>query len=277
LTESQQLPFWLSPGLLELLLCAVGYPPENRRMLKVFDKDTCLRTRFHLWEDWKKKLLHLTGFTQMEQAASAMAAHAAGEYRTARVVAEIQKDVAVPKMSQPIEPKEPTPSAAVIVSGEVSENACQEPPGQEEERTPPLSRVEQSTPIGPQVRLSVSETDSLEVQPPAEPGASPAGTPSSPPQVPKKGVRPKSIEDLGALPRKKQDLSEYIDAARLTELQLTCFSLRFERGLSIADIARLLGRDRKTIQEHIESAKKRIDVTRMKERFKKRSARSGME
>jgi DNA-binding NarL/FixJ family response regulator len=93
----------------------------------------------------------------------------------------------------------------------------------------------------------------------------------------KKGVRPKSIEDLGTLPRKKQDLSEYIDAARLTELQLTCFSLRLERGLSIADIARLLGRDRKTIQEHIESAKKRIDVTRMKERLKKRSARSGME
>ena len=79
------------------------------------------------------------------------------------------------------------------------------------------------------------------------------------------------------LPRKLHDFSDYTDSADLTDLQDQCFSLKFEYELPVIEIARRLGRDRKTIQEHIDSAKKKIDIARMKHRSQKTRARSGIE
>jgi len=45
--------------LLELLLCAVGSPPEKRKLLTVSQKDSCLSVRRSLWETWRNQLLHM--------------------------------------------------------------------------------------------------------------------------------------------------------------------------------------------------------------------------
>jgi hypothetical protein len=51
---------WQASKLFELLLCAVGSPPENRRHLKVGQKDCCLKVRNEILLSWQKKLLDLT-------------------------------------------------------------------------------------------------------------------------------------------------------------------------------------------------------------------------
>lgn len=74
------------------------------------------------------------------------------------------------------------------------------------------------------------------------------------------------------LPQKKTDLSEYLDGACLTDIQREVISLRLEYALPVAAIARRLGRDRKTIQEHLAAAKKRIDHARaFQDRLAKKS------
>ncbi|PYX70207.1 MAG: hypothetical protein DMG72_19300 [Acidobacteria bacterium] len=57
--------------LLELLLCAVGSPPENRRFLKVGQKDCCLAVRNMIWQRWHDKLHHLP--STIDEAAAAIA------------------------------------------------------------------------------------------------------------------------------------------------------------------------------------------------------------
>lgn len=68
------------------------------------------------------------------------------------------------------------------------------------------------------------------------------------------------------LPPKTSDLSEYFDQAKLTDKQREAISLKFEYDLPVAEIARRLGIGRKTVDEHIEAAKKKIDVARHRQK-----------
>jgi DNA-binding CsgD family transcriptional regulator len=84
----------------------------------------------------------------------------------------------------------------------------------------------------------------------------------------------KQIQDLTALsaaqrqvkpqklPRKKVGMSQYrkfIDKAGITDLQREYFLLKFERGMSVADIARHKGVHHSTVQEHIRRALKKME------------------
>jgi hypothetical protein len=74
-----------------------------------------------------------------------------------------------------------------------------------------------------------------------------------------------------------EGLVRKIDASRymhnLTEKQQLAFSLKYEYGLGLADIASRMGLDRKTAYEHIEAAKKKIDEAQSNERSKARRAK----
>jgi hypothetical protein len=78
------------------------------------------------------------------------------------------------------------------------------------------------------------------------------------------------------LPPKHYDYSNLMDPADLTDLQHECYSLRHEYQLPVVEIARRLGRDRRTIQEHIDSAENKIKIAASKDRAQKRSARFGI-
>jgi DNA-binding CsgD family transcriptional regulator len=69
---------------------------------------------------------------------------------------------------------------------------------------------------------------------------------------------------------RKQDLSRYLDAAKLTDKQYKCASLRWEYGLSVSEIARQLGLHRKTVDQHIESAKTKMRSWGQYEKIKER-------
>jgi DNA-binding NarL/FixJ family response regulator len=68
----------------------------------------------------------------------------------------------------------------------------------------------------------------------------------------------------GKLPPKRRDLTRMFGDAKLTDRQTEIASLAWEYGLSKVQIARRLGRDRKTIDESLASSQKRIDRGRMK-------------
>lgn len=61
------------------------------------------------------------------------------------------------------------------------------------------------------------------------------------------------------LPPKKHDYSEMIDTARLTEKQREVISLRLEYGLGVSEIADRLGISRKTVYEHFDAAKRKLN------------------
>lgn len=88
-------------------------------------------------------------------------------------------------------------------------------------------------------------------------------------------VRQTVLEELPApepLGSKKQDLSRYMDAANLTKPQRECFSLRFEHGLSLTEVARRLKKHRSTVQQHIRAAEIKMETQRAKQRAANRSA-----
>jgi hypothetical protein len=70
--------------LLELLLCAVGSPPEKRNLLKVGQKDCCLTVRLHIFETWYDKLHHLP--PRINAVVAALARHRETETHAARIV-----------------------------------------------------------------------------------------------------------------------------------------------------------------------------------------------
>lgn len=78
------------------------------------------------------------------------------------------------------------------------------------------------------------------------------------------------------LPSKKQDLSEWFADANLTDRQMECSSLYWEFGLSDAEIARRLGITRKTVYEHREAARRKINEARSRDSRAKRRAKSGI-
>jgi len=87
----------------------------------------------------------------------------------------------------------------------------------------------------------------------------------------KESLRGKGTEGLS----RKTDLSRYrhyMDS--LTEKQQLAFSLKHEYGLKPTEIALRMDLDRKTAQEHIEAANRKIDQVLSKEKAKARRAKS---
>jgi hypothetical protein len=115
---------------LELLLCAVGSPPEKRNLLKVSQKDCCLAVRLKVCETWRDKLHHLP--PRIDEAVAALSRFKAMEVRAARIVAGL------PPEPPPPPPRPAPPLAESLASG---------PP----QTTPvPLSAtVPASPPLGP--------------------------------------------------------------------------------------------------------------------------------
>jgi DNA-binding CsgD family transcriptional regulator len=68
------------------------------------------------------------------------------------------------------------------------------------------------------------------------------------------------------LPAKNVDLSRYMDQAQFTDRQRECFSLKFEYDLPVIAIAERLGIHRRTVDEHLEAAKKRMQLTKLKDK-----------
>jgi hypothetical protein len=83
--------------------------------------------------------------------------------------------------------------------------------------------------------------------------------------------------NLPLLPPRIADYSNLMDPAGLTGLQRECFSWRHEYQLPVVEIARRLGRDRKTIPEHLDAAGNKIKSAASKERSGKRLARFGLD
>jgi len=77
-------------GFLNLLLCAVGSPPESRRSLTVDQKECCFGVRSRVYETWHDKLHHLR--PRINEAAAVMASANARERRAARIVAGLPPD-----------------------------------------------------------------------------------------------------------------------------------------------------------------------------------------
>jgi DNA-binding CsgD family transcriptional regulator len=75
------------------------------------------------------------------------------------------------------------------------------------------------------------------------------------------------------LPDKQTDLSNYFDQAQLTERQRECASLKLEYGMTVTDIADRLGITRKTVDEHLEAAERKIEIARARERAAKQKSR----
>jgi DNA-binding CsgD family transcriptional regulator len=76
-------------------------------------------------------------------------------------------------------------------------------------------------------------------------------------------------QPLMPLPTKRQDLSGYFFGAGLTEQQRQCFSLRFEYGLRTTDIAKRMGIHHSTVQQHIQAAKVKVELSRNKGKRRK--------
>jgi DNA-binding CsgD family transcriptional regulator len=75
-------------------------------------------------------------------------------------------------------------------------------------------------------------------------------------------------EKKSPVPAKKVDLSEYLDQADLTDRQRECISLKFEYGLTVTEIAERLGLTRKTVDEHIEAANRKLRLTKIKDKVR---------
>jgi hypothetical protein len=77
--------------------------------------------------------------------------------------------------------------------------------------------------------------------------------------------------DHSKLPPQKQYLSQYF--VGLTPAQREILSLRLEYGLSVNKISHLIGRDRKTIDEHLKAATKKMEYLEQKLLNKKSGAK----
>jgi Sigma-70, region 4 len=88
--------------------------------------------------------------------------------------------------------------------------------------------------------------------------------------VPSGGTEPEGsksrLTGVEGLVGKKIDMSQYMH--KLTDKQQLAFSLKYEYGLGLTEIASRMEVDRKTAYEHIEAAKRKIDQTRSSEKSK---------
>jgi DNA-binding CsgD family transcriptional regulator len=82
------------------------------------------------------------------------------------------------------------------------------------------------------------------------------------PKPPSRNERahPATPKGFDGLCDKKMDLaSKYFDSAGLSQRQYDCLSMKFEYEVPVAEIARRLDLNRKTVQEHIDAGKKRLN------------------
>jgi predicted DNA-binding protein YlxM (UPF0122 family) len=87
------------------------------------------------------------------------------------------------------------------------------------------------------------------------------------------GDAPKGFDRIG---RKESDLSQYFDAADLTERQRECASMKYEYGLALAEIASRLNAHHSTIQEALKAVEKRLQRDeKFKQALKRRAAHRG--
>ena len=107
--------------LFELLLCAVGSPPENRRQLRVDQKSCCLQVRTRIYDAWYAKLNHVP--SKMDEAAAVMARANAVERRAARIAAGLP-----PEPLPSTDPRNtPAAMSPVPIAIQASEGAIQSP------------------------------------------------------------------------------------------------------------------------------------------------------
>jgi DNA-binding CsgD family transcriptional regulator len=79
---------------------------------------------------------------------------------------------------------------------------------------------------------------------------------------------------LADLPPRQGDFSRYIDNANLTQRQRECVSFEWEYGLNNTQIARRLGLNRSTVQEHLSRARSKMERAKAKERAARTRART---
>ena len=93
--------------------------------------------------------------------------------------------------------------------------------------------------------------------------------------APENGIAESSMQPEQRLRKRarKMDLSNYLDAAGLTERQYQCASLHWEYGVSKARIARELGIDRSTVQEHINFAHSKFKSSKAGENLRRKLAK----
>ena len=77
-------------GFLNLLLCAVGSPPERRPSLTVNQRECCFGVRSKVYETWHDKLHHLP--PRINEAVAAMASFNARQRRASRIAAGLPPD-----------------------------------------------------------------------------------------------------------------------------------------------------------------------------------------
>jgi hypothetical protein len=161
-------------GFLNLLLCAVGSPPEKRPSLKVGQKQCCFDVRAKVYQTWYDKLHHLP--PRMNEAVAALARFNAMERRAASIVRGLPPDDPPPPPSIPAhplaQPEESLPPRAFNSNP----------------KTPP-STIEPATDIGPALS---NETEGTIVS--ASPPLSPAQ------EVPEKEARGVSGVDMPTQP-----------------------------------------------------------------------------
>lgn len=80
------------------------------------------------------------------------------------------------------------------------------------------------------------------------------------------------LKGTEGLASKKADLSQYMD--KLTKKQQLAFSLTYEYQLRPAEVASRMGVDRKTVYDHIQAVRRRIDQARLNEKGKVRRAKN---
>jgi len=94
------------------------------------------------------------------------------------------------------------------------------------------------------------------------------------PDTTKRRRQPKGFEGLG---QKRTDFSMYIAGARLTDKQRDCFSMKYEYGLGVAEIARRLEKHHSSVQYHLEAAKRKMNHSQARERRARKRARTSVE
>jgi hypothetical protein len=141
--------YTVSP-LLELLLCAVGSPPERRRDLRVSQKDSCLHVRRQIYEGWYDKLHHLA--PRINEAVAVMARANEREARAMRIARGLPPDPpAQPPTADQVAPLiHHAPSSAPQSTPEASSAALPaspaSPPVKEETVIEPRDLTEGETP-----------------------------------------------------------------------------------------------------------------------------------
>lgn len=125
-----------------------------------------------------------------------------------------------------------------------------------------LAKISETKEVGAKARAGKGASDVEGTQP--QDGESKAGSQSD----------SNTNRETKKLVSKKRDLSNYLEPANLTDRQHECISLFLEYGLRKSEIARRLDIDRKTLDEHLSAARKRIDMAGIKMRSDKKLAKN---